>query len=326
MLPSYRGLMSRNACVSRAMTAACSGLLFVVTLASSSCATDLNIERGIVFAEPDGVRLKLDVYRPRDEGDALRPGMVLIHGGGWIAGTRRQQSWYCREFARNGYVVMSVGYRMMPKYHFPACLHDCKAAVRWMRLHADEYRIDPDRIVAFGASAGGHLAAFLAATEPGDGFEGTENPGPSSAVCAAVILYGAVDLTKYRDPPRRAFGRGAGRRYIRRFAGEEGVKKGADPFEYGSPITYAKAGMPAVFLAHGTKDYLVHYEQSEAFHSKLLDLGVPTQLYPVPKRNHGFDFVRWKERRTMFDAMLAFLEKHVAPRNTKQIGNRPGPQ
>lgn len=112
------------------------------------------------------------MYVPDDDSTALRPGIVLIHGGGWMLGTRYQQSWYCRNFARNGYVVMTIDYRLMPKCAFPDCLHDCKAAVRWLRLNAERYRIDPNHIITFGASAGGHLAALLATTEPGDGLEG----------------------------------------------------------------------------------------------------------------------------------------------------------
>ena len=96
------------------------------------------------------------------------PGVVLIHGGAWLFGTRYQLHWYGSRLARAGYVAASINYRMLPMYPFPYCIHDCKAAVRWLRLHADEYGIDPERIAAFGNSAGGHLAGLLATTRPRD--------------------------------------------------------------------------------------------------------------------------------------------------------------
>ncbi|MCX5757482.1 MAG: alpha/beta hydrolase, partial [Candidatus Hydrogenedentes bacterium] len=116
---------------------------------------------------------------PAARGVAPRPAVLLIHGGCWLFGTRHQLHWYTRHFAEQGYVVAAIQYRMMPKYRLPDCVEDCKAAVRWLRLHAAEYNIDPDRIVALGNSAGGHLAAMLGVTSPDDGFDGVENPGAS---------------------------------------------------------------------------------------------------------------------------------------------------
>ncbi len=273
------------------------------------CATDLQITQG-VFAQPEGHELGMTIYEPRGSSTGLRPGMVLIHGGAWRFGPRSQQWWYCRAFARAGYVVMSIDYRLMPRYTFPYCLHDCKAAVRWLRMHAGEYRVDPDRIVAFGASAGGHLAAFLAATGPEDGLEGDQNLGVSSEVRAAISLYGAVDLTKYAELGTPGVSGKRAAKPLLKFAGTCVAKEGQDPLAAASPITYAKPGMAPVFLAHGMSDMLVHYEQSQAFHDRLQELGVPTRLFGYPRRNHGFDYIHWKQRKTMFKEMLAFLNEH----------------
>lgn len=281
----------------------------LATVPAAPCGRELRVSKG-VFAQPEGGPLGMTIYEPRTRGTGLRPGMVLIHGGAWRFGPRWQQRWYCRAFARAGYVVMSIDYRLMPKYTFPHCLYDCKAAVRWLRLHAGEYQVDPERIVVFGASAGGHLAAFLAATGPEDGLEGDENPGASSAVRAAVSLYGAVDLTKYRDLGLPGISGRRATKGMLKFAGTEVAKGGEDPLAAASPITYAKPGMAPVFLAHGMSDMFVHYEQSEAFHARLQELGVPARLVGYPWRNHGFDYVHWKQRRAMFKEMLAFLNEH----------------
>ncbi|MBX7258606.1 MAG: alpha/beta hydrolase [Candidatus Hydrogenedentes bacterium] len=267
-------------------------------------------ERGKVYADLGDKKLKMTLYLPEDDGAALRPGVVLIHGGAWIFGTRYQQLWYCRHFARHGYVVMTIDYRLMPKHPFPNCLHDCKAAVRWMRLNAEKYRVDPDRIFAFGASAGGHLASLLATTNSEDGFEGDANPGASSEIRAAISLYGAVDLTLYRDEPRfGVFGKMT-KQFMKEFTAPEAHDADDAAVEVASPITYARPTSKPVLLVHGTDDILVHYEQSVRFHERLKELGVPTRLITAENRNHGFDYVHTRQRRKIFREMLAFYEEH----------------
>jgi acetyl esterase/lipase len=268
-------------------------------------------ERGVVFAQPEGTKLKCTMYLPRDDGESLRPGIVLIHGGGWMIGTRYQQLWYCQNFAKRGYVVMTVDYRMMPKYPFPHCLEDCKAAVRWLRANAAKYRVDPDYLATFGASAGGHLAAFLAVTTPEDGFEGTQNLGPSSEVKCAISLYGAVDLTQYRRLRRLKVFQPSAKSYIERFAGEVGEKQGRDPLAAASPITYATAGSRPIMFVHGMADFMVNYEQSAAFHDRLQELDVPTRLIGFPRRSHGFDYIHHRQRRKAFEGMVEFLDEHL---------------
>lgn len=284
------------------------GCVLALLCLLSACAHDLRVERGREFAAPAGERLKMNLYMPEEAADAPRPGMVMVHGGAWIAGSRTQQAWYARQFARAGYVVLSCDYRMMPRHAFPACVEDAKAAVRWMRGHAEELQVDPDRIVAFGASAGGHIAGMLAATRPEDGFEGTENAGPSSAVQAAVILYGAVDLTAYRD----GAGGGGGSKFVAAFTGknfpeELGKARGMDSFEWASPLSYVHAGMPPVHLTHGTHDALVPHVQSVRFHERLQATGVSSELKLWERRNHGFDYMFPEERRALFGDMLAWL-------------------
>lgn len=293
-------------------------LTAVAALFASACATDLSVEKGHVFAQPAGETLKLNVYAPKEEAEAPRPAVLVIHGGGWRFGSRTQQLFYCHEFARNGYVVFTIDYRLMPNSCFPACVHDCKAAVRWIRLNAGKYNVDPDRIAAFGASAGGHLAAMLGTTSPPDGLEGTENPGPPTNVQAVISLYGAVDLTKYRD--RRAesrFARGA-IGYLDRFVGTEVKRAGWDPFECASPVCYASSSSPPMLLIHGTSDWAVPYAASEAMYERLQALGVPTRLITVPNRNHGFDYVDHRLRRLLFNEMLAFLDKHMNGESPQQ--------
>lgn len=276
-------------------------------------------ERDVVYARPGGTPLEMTLYYPPEakDPDALDdtkfPGMVVLHGGAWSMGTRYQQAWYCREFARCGFVVMTIDYRMLPDYAFPHCLHDAKSAVRWLRLHADEYRVHPDYIAAFGASSGGHLAAFLAVTRPEDGFEGEENPGVSSRVGAAISLYGAVDLTFYRDAAEKGIDCDADPDVVRAFVDGAGRGRG-DAFETASPITYIHEAMAPVLLIHGTNDRLVPIEQSEAFYQRLCQADAHGMFTMLPEQEHGFDYLDPAKRDEAFRGMLRFLNEYFLER------------
>lgn len=280
------------------------------------------VKGGITYAAPDGRRLKMTLYLPCDDGESLRPAVVLIHGGAWAIGCRHMEISYGRRFAQRGYVAAAIDYRKMPRYSFPNCLHDVKAAVRWLRLNADTFRIDPRRIGAFGDSAGGHLAAMLGATKPEDGFEGTENPGPSSAVQAVVSLYGPMDLNYFRSPPKRRFFRWFGCGFMEKFVGVP-AKSGQDPYAAASPMTYADANTCPTLLIHGKKDGLVPWGQSQAFYEQLQALGVTTRLITFPEHGHAFDRLYPSLRERVFAEAYAFLKHNIAARAAIEEADTP---
>src|SRR5262249_43226506 len=150
--------------------------------AELSIPAEVVFERGIEYANPDDQHLQLDLARPKDSGGKLNPAVLCIHGGGFRAGTREGYDKLSITLAQHGFVAATITYRLAPKYQFPAAVYDCKAAVRWLRLNAKKYDIDPDRIGVTGSSAGGHLAQFLGVTGGMTEFEGDQNPGPSSKV------------------------------------------------------------------------------------------------------------------------------------------------
>lgn len=243
----------------------------------------------IVYASPEGNDLHLTLFLPvsskeqeSSSKDNLRPAVVMFHGGAWIAGTRHQLVWYGREFAKRGYVAASISYRMMPRYRFPEPVHDAKAAVRWMRAHADEYRIDPDRIAASGHSAGGHLAMMLGTTVDWEPFEGKENAGPSSQVQAVISVYGAVDLTPYASPDSWIRVGGVARQMMDFFVKEmEG--KGLEPLVPASPITYIDDQSTPTLFVHGANDNVVPVEVAIDAHYKLRAAGVPSSFLLIPE-------------------------------------------
>jgi acetyl esterase/lipase len=156
----------------------------------------VTFEVGLEYSNPDDQHLQLNLARP-SKGDGPFPAVVCIHGGGFRAGDRKGWDGRCIKLAQEGYVAVTVSYRLAPKYQFPAAVYDCKAAVRWLRANARKYHVDPDRIGVTGDSAGGHLALFLGVTGDAKHFEGDGgNPEQSSRVACVVSWYGPSDFTK----------------------------------------------------------------------------------------------------------------------------------
>ncbi|MFP4191025.1 MAG: alpha/beta hydrolase [Candidatus Hydrogenedentota bacterium] len=270
----------------------------------------------VLYAEPDGSPQRMTLYLPEwteEEGGERRPAMVLMHGGAWTFGWRQQLDWFCEQLAEHGYVAATIDYRTMPGGVFPNPLHDAKAAVRWLRLNAEQYAIDPGRIGALGRSAGGHLAAFLAVTGDSGLFEGGENPGASSAVQAAVCFYAPFDLTFYEDHEDEGVTGWVESKIVEYFisAPNDYERDGMTPAEAASPIRYAGPDSSPMLFIHGGEDGMVPVEQSQAFHERLKELGVPTELIVVPEQRHGFTRYPSQAREEVFDDVIAFLDRHL---------------
>ena len=142
--------------------------LILAGFATGSAAAG-KVAKDIEFASVNGQSLKLDLHLPETPGGSRL--VVWIHGGGWRAGSKNrcQVSW----LSNYGYTVASISYRLSNVAKFPAQLHDCKAAIRWLKAHAGEYGYLADRIAVSGASAGGHLATLVGTTGGNDKLEGT---------------------------------------------------------------------------------------------------------------------------------------------------------
>jgi acetyl esterase/lipase len=251
---------------------------------------------GLTYAAPVGYRpLQLDLWVPA--GATARPLVVWIHGGAWMGGDRR----YLPETLRPnqlfdalleaGLAVATVDYRHALESPFPAQLHDAKAAVRYLRAHADILGVDTTRVGVAGESAGGHLAALLALTAQRADLEGSQGVvGTSSEVDAAVDWYGVADLStmprmtppphiaeklppEFATPPEDFLLAGVG----------ESTRADA------SPITHVTPAAPPFLLVHGTTDSVVPYAQSEQLHAALTAAGVDSRLVPVEGAEHIFD-------------------------------------
>ena len=251
---------------------------------------------GITYAAPIGYRpLQLDLWVPA--GETAPPLVVWIHGGAWLFGDRRYLPPTLRpdqlfdELLAAGLAVATIDYRLSLEAKFPAQLHDAKAAVRYLRTHADQLGLDPGRIGVWGESAGGHLAAMVGLTGERSDLEGTLGVlGPSSAVDAVVVWYGPMDMAEHArpvHPPEVA----AQLPPELLTAPEDHLVGSLDPAAQAaaSPVSYVTPTAPPFLLVHGTADTLVPYVHSELMHKALTDAGVEVELVPVDGADHIFD-------------------------------------
>lgn len=251
--------------------------------------TDYEVRRDLRFTPEDWPQPLLgDAYVPRGPGPF--PGVLLIHGGGWESGDRAQVAGIADRLARRGFVVFNTTYRLAPAYTFPAPLQDVQLALRWMQTHADELRIRPARIGAFGYSAGAHLAALLGTVSPGD-------PLFQAPRAAAVVAGGTpADLTQFK-----------GGRLVPQFLGTNWQ---TDPGAYrrASPQAYVTADDAPFFLYHGSWDALVPASQAQSMHDTLVAAGVRSELFWLRGRGHITAFLT---DGAAFDAAAAFLDREL---------------
>lgn len=275
-------------------------LLFV---AAARRNPELVVERNLVYGRGGGAELKLDLAMPK-AGDGPFPAIVFLHGRGWREGDRQEMNHFIEGVARMGYVGVTVEYRLVPLARFPAPVEDCKAAVRWLRANAGEYRIRPERIGVVGFSAGGHLACMLGVTGEKDGLEGTGgNPDQPSRVQAVVSFFGPTDFST-RDWPRDLE-----REVIVPFLGASFADK-SDVYQRASPITYVTKDAPPFLLFHGTEDELVPVDQSKRLAQKLKSFGVPVQLVLLEGEHHGFtDAKNQESMKKMMDFLAERLKR-----------------
>lgn len=260
--------------------------------------------RDLEYAVVDGISLKLDLYLPDASPADLVPLVVWIHGGAWLSGDKNRTS--APEVLGPEYAVASIDYRLSQQAPFPAQIHDCKAAIRWLRAHAVEYGIDPDRIGAWGSSAGGHLAALLGTSGGVEELEGTVGDclGVSSRVQAVCDFFGPIDLLTLVDPTGE-IDLGTAQSPVGRLLGGPRAER-IELAKLASPTAHVDATDPPFLIVHGDADEIVPWAQSVTFHQILADAGVDASLYVVGLAGHGgFAPSVYALVRAFFDRVLA---------------------
>jgi acetyl esterase/lipase len=242
--------------------------------------SDVVVEYNIAYREGHSNSWKLDLAMPKQLGGTPRPAIVVIHGGGWIEGSRSSYSYLkdlppgnVIDFAKLGFVAAAVDYRLSKEAPFPAALEDCKCAVRWLRANSEKYHVDPDRIAAIGGSAGAHLALMLAMVDKSAGLEGD---GPyqeqSSMVQAAVSDSGPIDLLHQHQHMQIPVA-------IESFlAGPPDAGRIAE-YKRASPSNYVSPRCPPLLLIYGEVDTQVGVETADQFVEALGRAGAKDVTY-----------------------------------------------
>jgi acetyl esterase/lipase len=229
---------------------------------------------------PGDVPLYLDVLAPDPRPARPAPAVVYLHGGGWRSGERvsAMPPWLNPILAGNGFVAVSVSYRLSDEAPFPAQIHDVKAAVRWLRANAAQLSIDPTRIGIWGDSAGGHLASLLALSDGVAELDGEcGSPGESSAVQAVVARCAPADFLELNEPADEVL--------VQLFGGR--LDERAELRRLASPVCHVHAGAPPFLLVHGTADEVVPYKQATGLAEALRVHGVDVSLHTVPGGHHN---------------------------------------
>jgi len=244
---------------------------------------EVRIDRAIVFANPDGVSLQLNLYRPVEIGKY--PAIITLYGGAWQRGNADSNEEFSRYMAAQGYCVVAIAYRHAPKYRFPAQLEDVQAALSYIKTHASDWEIDLDRIAVMGRSAGAHLAMLTA-------YDSSVLP-----IRAVVNYYGPNDLIRgYNDPP---FPDAINvRAVLRAFLGGTPDELN-ELYRRASPINYIKPNLPPSLLVYPGRDHIVQVKFGRSLYERLRATGDSLRdsfasraiLLEIPWAEHAFDAV-----------------------------------
>ena len=253
----------------------------------------IRAELDIPYADSENPRQRLDLYLPKTSKKAgPLPLVVFVHGGAFIFGDRKPEPapgdpngirLMLALVSSGEYAGASIGYRLSTEAKWPAQIHDCKAAIRWLRANANRFGIDPIRIGVMGTSAGGHLAAMLGTSGGVAALEGNlgRHLDVSSRVTCVVDEYGPTDFLELHGRDNRAPDTPA----AKLIGGP--LPDHVDAARSASPLTYVDAANPPFLIVHGTKDGFVGIKQSELLFAELKKNGVDVAFFPVADGGHG---------------------------------------
>jgi len=282
---------------------------FLVSMAAWQAGVEVlpfEIREGLTYGPNE--RNELDLFLPKDDGKSLRPAVIVIHGGAWRGGDKKDMRILAEPLAQRGYVVAAINYRLAPKWSYPAQLDDCQRAVRWLRKNAKEFRVDPKRFGAAGASAGGHLALLLGTREVRDDSD-PDLKGISSKVQCVLSICGPTDLTDKRYA--QALRDSELGKILIEFIGKP-YDEAPELWKEASPICHVSPDDAPTFIIHGDQDSIVPFEQSVRLAEALKKAGVEVQLVAIKGMDHGPTTPEQQdELMRAFGQALEFFDKHL---------------
>jgi acetyl esterase/lipase len=279
-------------------------------------------QQDVVYGRKFGTALTLDVLTPtaRPNGAAI----ILVISGGWYSshdGIDGMSRLFAAPLARRGYTVFAVVHGSQPKFTIPEILDDMNRAVRFIRFHAADYHVDPDRFGITGGSAGGHLSLMQGlAGDLGDPNAKDSVDRVSSRVQAVACFYPPTDFLNYGKPGENALGRGTLKNFkapfdfhdldpkTRTFVPVTDEKRIEEIGRKISPVNHVSADDPPTLFIHGDADKLVPIQQSQILVKKLTEAGVEARLIPKPNAQHG-----WPHQDQDMPAIADWFDAHLKP-------------
>lgn len=268
------------------------------------------VDRNVVYGMYSGLALLMDVYYPKNPNGY---GIIHISGGRWTrplsldAGMLKHSGFVKVEgemFVEAGYTLFSVNHRALPRFSYPAAVEDVQRAVRFIRYHAEKYKINPDKIGAVGGSSGGHLVSMLGVLD-GNEVLADETPiNKMSAKVQCVIARAAPTSFVSGLIPQLFLG-------IREKESKNPLSAEYKIAYEASPIFHLTADDPPFLLVHGDKDESVPFVLSENMYKKLQELNVPAKLITVEGGGHGPGFSKLPEVKK---EMVKWMEQHLKKR------------
>jgi len=269
---------------------------------------NVEVKRDLPYAGTANPRQRLDLYLPKErKGEKPLPVVVFIHGGAWRGGDKRSGAGMVAPYVETGrFAGASIAYRLSGEAIWPAQIHDCKAAIRWLKANAKTYNLDADRIAVWGSSAGGHLVAMLGLTADVKALEGDLGPhtDQTSRVACVVDWFGPSDLLRMNDEPGQID-------HLAPNSPESQllgcpVLENPDKARAASPITYVSKGDAPHLIMHGDQDRTVPHDQSVRLAAAMKQAGVPCTFITVKGAGHG----RFRSPEVQ-QRVRRFLEKHL---------------
>ena len=253
----------------------------------------------VVYGRKHGMALTMDVFAPKENANGAA--VVWMVSGGWFSSHDAINSAMVQEFLNRGYMVFAVVHGSQPRFTIPEVVADVNRAVRYIRTHAQDYKIDPDRIGVTGASAGGHLSLMLGtAGDAGDPNAKDPVDRASSRVQAVACFFPPTDFLNYGKPGENALGRGILQGFKAPFDFSEfdqgkkvfrPIEDEAKILEIGrsiSPVNHVSSDDPPTLIFHGDADQLVPIQQAELVIEKLKAAGVEAKLVVKKGASHGW--------------------------------------
>jgi acetyl esterase/lipase len=273
----------------------------VLMVAGSASAAEPKIVPDVVYGHKDGMALTFDVIEPEAANGA---GVLFIQSGGWYSGWTEPKNLVpaAQPLLDKGLTVFIVRHGSAPKYTVPEAAADVQRCVRYLHLHAKEWNVDPQRLGAFGGSAGGHLTLMLATTgDDGDPAAKDEVLQQSSRIAAAVALYPPTDLRRWTTEPPEEIAKHAGLKPPLTFA--------ADLEDDVSPLLHVTKETPPTLLIHGDKDTLVPIVHSQNMINALHDAKIDSKLLTIEGAGHGFN---GEQNKVVVPAMVDWFVDHLS--------------